>query len=77
MLGPATGNTVDQKRLFQYNIDMLEDKYMTMLITEITEPATQEFLAEELEIIESVVQNPQWSPVMTAEDFLAEMAQWQ
>jgi hypothetical protein len=56
---------------------MLEDKYMTMKITEITEPPQSGFLTEDLRLIEAVVNDPQWSPPQTADDFLAEMAQWQ
>ena len=56
---------------------MLEDKYMTMKITEILEPQDNGFLAEDIELIEQVVTDPQWSEASTADDFLAEMAQWQ
>ena len=50
---------------------------MTMNITEIIQPRDQGFLAEDICVIEQVAADPQWSEATTADDFLAEMAQWQ
>jgi len=79
MLGLVTGEPVDHKFQIQYNNDndMLEDKYMTMKITEVLEPRDDGFLAEDVALIQEIAENPEWSPAQSAEDFLAEMAQWQ
>jgi len=50
---------------------------MTMKITEVLEPRDDGFLAEDVALILGVAEHPEWSPAQSAEDFLAEMAQWQ
>jgi len=49
---------------------------MTMKITEVLEPHYDDLLQEHAEQILEVAENPEWSPAVSADQFLAEMAQW-